>query len=303
MKNIVLPAVTLLLCTTTIAQVKNGDEFDRRTRAKAKMDTIFYNENGRQCEPEIAEEYATIWKSEGSYFNYERFSLPKHILKSKGQYLNVDSAYKLGPFFEYYPSGNLSTKGTYARNMHSGLWTHYLDSSQPIIWYTCRYQRFDLFDTLKSYYPNGKLKRCEVHQSIIVAKEAKQTAGGIDTVAESKDSIIYGLCYDSLGKERPFTPFNMMPQSPYNVSEYFSENLSYPKSARKKGIEGKVHVRFVVNRDGHISDVHVSKHASPRLDEEARRVIADMPPWRPGLKDDVPVKVRYTVPITFELED
>ncbi len=303
MKNILLLAATFVLSNTAVAQVKTQEMAERRNAPKMKMDTIFYNRDGERCARETAEEYATVWKPDGGYFNFKRFSLPKHILRAQGQYLNVDSAYKVGTFSEYYESGNLEAKGAYTRNMHSGLWTYYFDSSKPIVWYTRRYQLFDLYDTLKSYYHDGKLKRCEVHQFDILSRKTKQTAAGSDIIVDSKDSIISGQCYDKLGREQKFTPFWVIPKSPYSMNDYLSQNLIYPESAKRNGIQGKVRVAFVITKNGKVSDAHITKRTSPPLDQEGQRVIANMPPWRPALKDDVPVDFKFTQPITFMLED
>ena len=84
--------------------------------------------------------------------------------------------------------------------------------------------------------------------------------------------------------------------------KYLSENIKYPEDAKKDGAEGRVICQFTVNKDGSISDVEVVRSSgNESLDQEARRVVQSMPHWKPGLQRSKPVRVRYTIPITFKL--
>jgi protein TonB len=83
--------------------------------------------------------------------------------------------------------------------------------------------------------------------------------------------------------------------------EYVGKNLKYPAQARGMGIEGKVFVEFVVDKDGSITNVKAIKGIGAGCDEEAIRVIADAPKWSPGKQRGRPVKVRMILPITFKL--
>lgn len=70
----------------------------------------------------------------------------------------------------------------------------------------------------------------------------------------------------------------------------------------EKGIQGRVIVAFVVNRDGSISDPKVARRIDPALDKEALRVINSMPRWTPGKQNGKNVRVNYTLPIYFRLQ-
>lgn len=83
---------------------------------------------------------------------------------------------------------------------------------------------------------------------------------------------------------------------------YLSQTIKYPVAAEENGIQGRVIVTFVVERDGSITDVKVAKSVDPSLDKEAVRVIKSMPLWKPGKQDGSAVRVKYTVPITFRLQ-
>ena len=93
-----------------------------------------------------------------------------------------------------------------------------------------------------------------------------------------------------------------MPRAGYEVGEYMKKNLHYPAEALKKGIEGKVLVQFTVGTDGSISDVQIRRGIGGGCDEEAKRIVENMPPWQPAVVDGKPVKAMYTQPITFALD-
>lgn len=84
--------------------------------------------------------------------------------------------------------------------------------------------------------------------------------------------------------------------------EYVSKNLKYPAQARRMGIEGRVFVQFVIEKDGSITDVKAIKGIGAGCDEEAERVIKEAPKWNPGKQRGRPVRVRMILPITFKLE-
>jgi protein TonB len=83
--------------------------------------------------------------------------------------------------------------------------------------------------------------------------------------------------------------------------EYVGKKLKYPAQARRMGIEGKVFVEFVINRDGTIQDVKAIKGIGAGCDEEAVRVIQSAPSWKPGKQRGKPVRQRMVLPITFKL--
>lgn len=85
--------------------------------------------------------------------------------------------------------------------------------------------------------------------------------------------------------------------------EYLTDNIRYPNFARINEIEGIVNVEFVVNEDGSISNIKVLSGIKGGCDEEAVRVIKNMPKWSPGLQAGHPVKVYFNVPINFQLSN
>jgi protein TonB len=84
--------------------------------------------------------------------------------------------------------------------------------------------------------------------------------------------------------------------------KYLEKNLHYPEDAKKKNLQGKVFLTFVVEKDGSITDVKVLRGISPDIDAEAIRVISNSPKWNPGTQDGKPVRVQYVVPLSFALQ-
>jgi len=83
--------------------------------------------------------------------------------------------------------------------------------------------------------------------------------------------------------------------------QFISKKLKYPAQARRMGIEGKVFVQFVVDKDGSLTEVQAVKGIGAGCDEEAERVIKSAPKWKPGKQRGRSVKVRMILPITFKL--
>lgn len=103
---------------------------------------------------------------------------------------------------------------------------------------------------------------------------------------------------------RVYDVVEQMPSFPGGISglrTYLNQNIRYPAEAQENCVQGRVVVSFVVEKDGHISDVTVLRSVDPSLDKEAIRVVRNMPRWTPGKQGGEPVRVRYNVPVSFRL--
>ncbi len=129
-------------------------------------------------------------------------------------------------------------------------------------------------------------------ESIASIPEEKQSPA-VEETDESSENMV-------------FTVVEKMPQFPGGDKEllrFISKNIKYPQDAREEGITGRVVSSFVVTKEGNIRDVEIIRSVSPSIDKEAARIIGSMPKWTPGSQRDRAVDVRYTVPISFRLED
>ncbi len=85
------------------------------------------------------------------------------------------------------------------------------------------------------------------------------------------------------------------------MTDFIRSHVKYPEISIQMGDQGKVYVRFVVEKDGRVTNVSIARDVTPQLDKEAMRVILMMPNWKPGLQRGVPVRTNVVVPIVFKL--
>lgn len=136
-------------------------------------------------------------------------------------------------------------------------------------------------------------------------------ATGTVTVPTEGDRLVLiidppaGVIEPEVGEDGIFVFAEEMPQFPGGTAalmRYLAANIRYPERSLEIGSQGKVIVQFVVDKNGAITDPVVLKSVDPYLDKEAVRVISSMPKWNPGKQRNVPVRVKYTVPVTFRLQ-
>ena len=95
-----------------------------------------------------------------------------------------------------------------------------------------------------------------------------------------------------------------MPNFPggyHMMQNFIKKNLHYPKECAEKGIQGRVIIAVVVERSGKLTNIRVVKSVNPALNKEALRIVNLMPKWIPGRQSDKEVRVKYIIPITFQL--
>lgn len=86
-----------------------------------------------------------------------------------------------------------------------------------------------------------------------------------------------------------------------SMNAFISAHLKYPRSARENSISGKVVIEAVVETDGSLSEIKIKTAVSPKLDEEAMRLVKLMPKFSPGQQKGKPVRVMITIPVEFKL--
>lgn len=96
----------------------------------------------------------------------------------------------------------------------------------------------------------------------------------------------------------------VMPEFPGGVEalkQYLTDNIVCPTTVRKMDITGEVVVEFTVERAGQLSGINIIKGVCSELDEEALRVVRNMPRWKPGTKNGITTRVKMTLPINFKI--
>ena len=110
---------------------------------------------------------------------------------------------------------------------------------------------------------------------------------------------------EEVEEQQIFQVVEEMPEFPGGMGEcmkWLGKNMKYPTISQENGVQGRVIVQFVVNRDGSIVDAVVARGVDPYLDKEALRVVGLMPKWKPGKQRGKAVRVKYTLPVMFRLQ-
>ena len=103
---------------------------------------------------------------------------------------------------------------------------------------------------------------------------------------------------------KDFRIVQQLPEYPGGIvafMKWLQCTLKYPPAAQQQGIQGKVVVSFIVNKDGSITETRVAKAVNPLLDAEALRVVSLMPKWKPGIDNGKPCRTLFAIPIVFKL--
>ena len=138
----------------------------------------------------------------------------------------------------------------------------------------------------------------EVEDDLMIDVEADETTEVEEYIPiEVEEEVV---------EEAPiFTVVESMPEFPGGSTElyaYLNSNIKYPVMAKESGIQGKVYITFVVERDGSITDIKLLRGIGGGCDEEAIRVVQSMPKWSPGKQRGKPVRVQYNLPVRFTLQ-
>ena len=136
-----------------------------------------------------------------------------------------------------------------------------------------------------------KEKKTEANQEPASAPEMQ-----VVTYAPQPKEAVQGEVFQVV-EEQPMFPGGMG-----EMMKYLQENIKYPEQAKSNGVQGRVIVQFVVNKDGSISNDTVVRSVDPLLDAEAIRVVRSMPNWTAGKQKGEAVRVRFTLPVTFRLD-
>lgn len=161
---------------------------------------------------------------------------------------------------------------------------------------------------------NFSFKAFENAKMIVIWKKDGKMMGVPATVNKENNSnmkIVMDREWQNPPADDPDNPVfevvETMPEYPNGgmpgMMEFLSKNIRYPVNAQKNGTQGRVTVQFIVNTDGSISNIGILRRVDPELDGEAVRVISAMPKWKPGMQKGKPVRVKYTVPVMFRLND
>ena len=124
----------------------------------------------------------------------------------------------------------------------------------------------------------------------LLPEETEEQTSNVEAEKKAEDKV-----FDAVEQQPSF------PGGQGAMFSYIRNNLRYPQKAAENAVEGRVSVKFIVEKDGSISNVEVNRSDDADLDNEAIRVIKSMPKWNPAKQDGTEVRAYYNVPVTFRL--
>ena len=145
--------------------------------------------------------------------------------------------------------------------------------------------------------------------AIVEAKAIKSTEESVQISTVSQDTVKVNYVPTEVSRKLQgtavFEVVEEMPEFPGGVDammEYLQKELRYPESAKEKGIQGRVTVQFIIDKEGNVTNSKVTRSVDKDMDTEAIRLVKAMPKWKPGMQKGKAVAVKYTFPVVFRLE-
>ena len=136
------------------------------------------------------------------------------------------------------------------------------------------------------------------------ASETEKTTPAVKSTTKTSEKAVESSDPKKVFTGKVYDIVEQMPSFPGGLEELYKwidNNVQYPAVARENGIEGRVILKFIVEKDGSLSDSIVIHSVHPMVDREALRLVGQMPKWNPGKRAGIPVRVRYCLPIKFKL--
>lgn len=244
-------------------------------------DSLYVNDS-RLSEKENAQQIAVVERLD-TVIEFRLFNLPDHSPYGLERFSEWKGRnYTRTGWQDYYDKdGNLSEREYYNRGGHRETKeVYYKNGGSLRLRYTYKREHVEL----NQYYEDGSLKRQEIQQS------NKTT----------------GKCFTESGAQLKFTPFAVQPQFPGGkdaMYAYLDKNIKYPRECRKTHAEGRAIVGFTITEHGTVRDVKILRSTgNDFLDNEAVRLVQEMPRWTPGTEDGYNTDMRQTVSVFFKVK-
>lgn len=294
------------------------------------QDTLYFDLKGEQVFNEDYFFYSL--ESELSFSQYEGkevFSLPRYY--KNGELYREGTSIKdgifHGQFSFYYNNGSLNSQGVYRDGEKVGKWTYWYPNGQEkhSLEYFADDDGNSLVKYLSYYDSTGKqqvingnglfehyndssilVEAGYVRESVKVGEWEGWYENGKPYYKEGykNGKLILGESYDDKGQIYKYKDVYIsgFPEGGYEeFYAYVQRSMRYPVKARRKGIQGKVYVKFIVNEQGELTDLEIIKGISGGCDEEVLRIIRQAKPWKPCLKRGQEEEQKVILPVTFKM--
>ncbi|MCC2546890.1 TonB family protein [Hymenobacter sp. BT175] len=267
------------------------------------LPAVYLNAHEEETVPDSATHYRIVDRRSGSDYPVREYNL-SGTLRLRGTLSNIDPPIRNGLFTWYHPNGSkasqvhyrddeahgvyvawyedghISSRGEYEDGQRTGRWVSVHRNGQKRS--TGAYVAGRQHGEWRYYFDNGQLSAVEQFNhghSLAVA------------FYKSDGSV---LARPLARRQAP-----EFPGGEAALLQHLARATVYPKSARRKNISGKVYVTYTVGEDGRVGQVRVVRGLAPEVDNEARRIVANLPAFRPGREYNVPTAMTFTLPIIF----
>lgn len=252
---------------SSLAQVTNRTYYDLRWKpVKKQQDAAFYRD----------------WYQDHDTVRVKEYEVGGRLIL-EGSYKDKTFKTRVGKFTVYEKDRKVS-EGSYADGKKNGYWSNWRSSG--VLMSTGAFADDKRDGAWTYYYENGKVQaEVSYTKGVTVAVKEYHTDGHM---LNEEDTFLFPL------EQAVFNPDHG------EVYQFLARNIQYPKEARENGIEGKVVLQFVVNREGSVSNVEIIR-SDHYFDQECLRVVKSMPAWKPGKNNGKPVCTIVTLPVQFRL--
>lgn len=238
-----------------------------------------------------------IWKT-NTYFTDDKLYSVNFSHDDNGDF-------RTGPFWAFFRNGNYSIKGTYCDSTKAkicGVYENYYENG--VVKNRTNVVNDEVCGVVEEFYETGILKRKVYSCNNTIKGDFYEyyPTGKLDSKKTYDDKGV--LKKDEYFKEDGSISQYTNPEfggGELAQKQFINHMLVYPKSARRKNIEGKVVISFDVCEDGNVCDFKVEDSPHEILSEEAMRVVALMPTWKPAVRDGVNIRTKFYLPIQFTL--
>lgn len=275
--------------------------------AQMLLDTVWFDRNWKQSTRDSAAYYRIVYADTSGNI---RFLVNDYYLNGtrqmQGFYTSINPDVKNGLFVYYYPDGSKMIECTFINNAVNGIFTEWHQNGQiksrigykngryhgsfltwdsngnPVL--SVMYREGELHGKFVSFYPNGQKVREDVY---------------------SRGTLRKKRCFTENGKDTAWFPYLALPEFPggrSKLQEFIEEHLIYPAEAFATRLQGNVELEVRVGTDGRLVNIRVVDATRQDFADEAVRVLADSPPWKPGYKDGKPVEMTIRIPVRFSLK-
>lgn len=231
-------------------------------------------------------------KEQGNYSNNQKTGEWVYFdtQGNKQSIVNYVNNIKHGLYFDY--KNNQITSGTYKNSLKDQLWSVASTAGRSIE--AVSYKDGKKHGKATYYHNNGKVKEVQTYQAGVLVNTRRFDLNGKELIEEEVP-------------DEDFPVFSIVEQEPEfpggssKMMRYIGHKVQYPQIAIENKIEGRVYIRFIVEKDGSISNVEAIKSPHESLEKEAIRVVSNMPKWIPAKQRGKNVRAQFTLPINFRL--